>query len=215
MHIADDAADGQQARLLRLLAGRRSIRRYTPQPVSRDQLDALLQAALDAPSAHNRQPARFLVITAATVKARLAAAMGARLRADRGRDGDPLDVIDADVARSTARITGSPVVILACLTMVDMDGYPDAARQGAEYLMAVQSMAMAVQNLLVAAHAGGLGACWMCAPLFCPDTVAAAVALPEGWQPQAMITLGHPANAGKPRRRRDIAEIARFADDDR
>ena len=51
--------------------------------------------------------------------------------------------------------------------------------------MAVQSTAMAVQNMLLLAHAEGLAACWMCAPLFCPDTVRAALDLPADWQPQA------------------------------
>src|ERR1700704_3659263 len=59
-----------------------------------------------------------------------------------------------------------------------MAPYPDPRRAQAEYLMAVQSVAMAVQNLLLAAHAEGLGACWMCAPLFCGEAVRAALALP-------------------------------------
>ncbi|HYB58390.1 MAG TPA: nitroreductase family protein, partial [Alphaproteobacteria bacterium] len=67
--------------------------------------------------------------------------------------------------------------------------------------------AMATQNLLLAAHAEGLGACWMCAPLFCPDTVAAAIGLPPGWEPQALVTLGRPASAGKPARRKPVAEM--------
>jgi F420 biosynthesis protein FbiB-like protein len=77
--------------------------------------------------------------------------------------------------------------------MADMDRYPDEKRSRNEYLMAVQSTAMAVQNLLLAAHAEGLGACWMCAPLFCPDVVSAELDLPADWQPQALITLGYPA----------------------
>jgi nitroreductase len=59
--------------------------------------------------------------------------------------------------------------------------------------MAVQGTAMAVQNLLLAAHVAGLGACWMGAPLFCPDTVGETLDLPADWEPQALITLGWPA----------------------
>jgi nitroreductase len=65
---------------------------------------------------------------------------------------------------------------------------------------------MAVQNLLLAAQAEGLGACWMCAPLFCPEAVAAALDLPAGWQPQALVTLGFPDSAGKLPRRRPLEE---------
>jgi hypothetical protein len=68
--------------------------------------------------------------------------------------------------------------------------------------MAVQSTAMAVQNLLLAAHAEGLGACWMCAPLFCPEVVRSVLAFPAYWQPQGLITLGWPADGGRERQRR-------------
>jgi nitroreductase len=87
-----------------------------------------------------------------------------------------------------------------------MDVYADSRRARAEYLMAVQSVALAVQNLLLAAQAEGLGACWMCAPLFCGETVAAALDLPPGWQPQSLVTLGYPDSGGKPAQRRPLAE---------
>ncbi len=77
--------------------------------------------------------------------------------------------------------------------MSDMDNYPDPHRDQNEYIMAVQSAALAGQNLLLAAHDAGLGACWLCAPLFCPDVVRATLGLPADWQPQALITLGYPA----------------------
>lgn len=189
-----------------LLQARRSIRRYTADPVAPELIERLLTAATWAPSAHNRQPWRFAVIRSAAAKARLANAMGERLRADRLADGDPPEAIEQDAARSYARITGAPVVIALCLTMADMDMYPDTRRKKAEYLMAVQSVAMAAQNLLLAAHAEGLGACWLCAPLFCPEAVRAALALPEDWEPQALITLGYPANAGKLPVRRSLGE---------
>ena len=61
--------------------------------------------------------------------------------------------------------------------------------------MAAQSVAMAGQNVLLAAHALGLGACWLCAPLFCPEVVRETLALPLDWQPQGLITAGYPAEA--------------------
>lgn len=180
-----------------LVQERRSVRRYLPDPLPRDLIDRLLIAACWAPSAHNRQPWRFAVITSGVVKERLATMMGTRLRDDRGRDGDPPDAIEADVRRSYTRITSAPCVIVACLTMEDMDAYPDERRSSAEQLMAVQGVALAIENLLLAASAEGLGACWMCAPLFCQETVADALDLPQGWQAQGLITLGYPASRGK------------------
>jgi len=181
------------------IRARRSIRRYTDQPVDRATIDAALEVATHAPSAHNRQPWRFAVVTSPEAKARLASAMGERLRADRLADGDPPDVVEVDVSRSRARIAATPAVLLACLTMSDMDQYPDARRGDAERVMAIQGVAAAIQNFLLAAHALGLGAGWMCAPLFAPSEVRAALDLPDDWEPQALITLGYPAEAAKPK----------------
>src|SRR5262245_59197898 len=193
-----------------LMRERRSIRQYLDCSIAQETLDSLLAVASSAPSAHNRQPWRFLVIERKETKHRLAVAMGERLRAARLRDGDATEVIDRDVARSYARLTGAPLLVLVCMSMIDMDRYPDPSRNGSERTMAIQGTAMAAQNLLLAAHAFGLGACWMCAPLFCPDTVVAQLALPADWEPQGIVTLGHAAEHGKAFRRRPLSEVVRY-----
>jgi len=144
----------------------------------------------------------------AAEKARLAQAMGQRLERDRGADGDDPEAIRQDVARSSARLNGAPLLIAVCLTLEEMDTYPDERRNRAEYLMAVQSTAMAAQNLLLMAHAEGLGACWMCAPLFCGETVRDALSLPSSWEPQGLILLGRPAEPGRSRARKSARQIA-------
>jgi F420 biosynthesis protein FbiB-like protein len=183
------------------ILSRRSIRRYRPDPVPQSLIETVLTAAIWAASAHNRQPWRFCVIQSPEHKERLARAMGDRLRRDLEADGTSEEVIAADTRRSYSRITSAPVLIALCLSLVDMDHYPDARRNDKEFIMAVQSTAMAGQNLLLAAHDQGLGACWMCAPLFCPDVVSAALDLPVDWQPQALITLGYPAETKEKTRR--------------
>lgn len=183
-----DAAD-----LLDIMRSRRSIRRYRDERVPKAWVDCLLEAAVWAPSAHNRQPWRFVVIDKESTKERLARRMGAALRRDLEADGLARAVIDADVGRSYDRITTAPLLILLCMSLADMDVYPDPERNHHEREMARQSAAMAGQNLLLMAEQLGLGACWMCAPLFCQDLVAATLDLPSDWLPQAMITLGFPA----------------------
>ncbi len=178
---------------MQLMTERRTIRKYRDELVPPNVIDNLLSAAMWAPSAHNRQPWRFAIITERETKHRLAAAMGRRLRQDLEGDAKAQNLIDADVERSYQRITSSPVIVVVSLSMEDMDTYPDLRRQESEWLMAVQSTAMAGQNLLLAAHAHGLGACWMCAPLFCADIVCEILELPSQWQPQGLITIGYPA----------------------
>jgi F420 biosynthesis protein FbiB-like protein len=179
--------------LYQLIRERRSIRRYTDRPVERGLIKRLLTLAMWAPSAHNRQPWRFAVIRDDDTKGRLADAMNAVLRADLAADGLPPDQIDAHAARRRARLIRAPVLIVLCITVADMDEYPNEKRSRAEWVMATQSLALAGQNLLLAAHAEGLGACWLCAPLFCPEVVQDMLRLPPDWEPQAFISLGWPA----------------------
>jgi coenzyme F420-0:L-glutamate ligase/coenzyme F420-1:gamma-L-glutamate ligase len=190
-----------------IIKSRRSVRRYVVGKIHPTVVDRLLTAAISAPSAHNRQPWRFAVLEDAVWKERLATEMGTRLREDRLADGDDPDDVARDVARSYARITQAPLVIVVCLDIRDMDQYPDERRRAAERVMAIQSTAMAMQNMLLAAHAEGMGACVMCAPLFCGPSVVAALRLPEGWEPQSLVTLGPPANGGKERRRLPLDSI--------
>ena len=185
--------------LFTALHTRHSIRRYTDQPVPSDLIDRLLEAATRAPSSHNCQPWRFVVITTSSVKAQLADRMGERLRADRLRAGDRVEEIERDVARSRERITSAPAIIVVCLSTSGLDNHH-------EQLMAIQSVAAAIQNMLLAAHEAGLGACWMAAPLYCPDVVREALRLPADWDAQALITIGYPADEGKDRGRVDFRE---------
>lgn len=192
-----------------LVRSRRAIRRYEDRVVGDELLERLLSTAIWAPSAHNRQPWRFAVLSSPASKDRLARAMGEKLRHDRLQDGDPTDVIERDVSRSYARIAGAPVVIVFFLSMSDMDRYPDKRRNEAERQMAVQSVAMAVQNLWLLAAAEGLGACWLCAPLFVPDLVQDTLDVPDDWQAQGLLTLGWPAEE-RSKTRRPWQESVRF-----
>ena len=189
------------------LTSRRSIRTFKPDLISKEIIDRLLVAACSAPSAHNRQPWRFLVILDGSLRTRLAQAMGEALRADRKADGVDPDEAQTEVDRSCDRIIGAPVVIVLSLTMEEMDSYPDEIRSRAEYIMGVQSVAMAGENLLLAAHAEGLAACWMCAPLFTQQIVRETLMLPPSWNPQGLIILGFPISEGRDGGRKPLDEV--------
>lgn len=179
--------------VLRVITSRRSLRRYQQKSVPKQFIETVLSAGTWAPSAHNRQPWRFTVLQSFEMKEQLALAMGERLKADLSSDFVPLAVIEKEVKRSYERLTSAPVLIVVCLSMRDMDTYSDNKRNASEKIMAIQSTAMAGQNILLSAHDLGLAACWMCAPLFCPDVVQSTLELPDDWQAQGIITLGYPA----------------------
>lgn len=205
---ARDAASSQGHALLR---SRRSIRHYQARQPSDAALVRIFASVAQAPSAHNRQPWRFLLIANDGLKARLASAMGASLAADRRRDGDDEAAIQVDVARSFRRITGAPVVAVIAMTLAEMDRYADKERARAEWLMAVQSTAMAGQNFLLAAATEGLGACWMCAPLFCAAEVKHVLSLPDDWQVQGLVTLGYAARPAPIKPRKPLSDFVFLA----
>ena len=192
------------------LRSRRSIRRFKPYPVPESMIRDILTTATYAPSAHNRQPWRFVVVTGQDAKAKMADAMAMDFRRDLEQDNSPEDEILARLEKSYSRIISSPVIIILCVDFSEMDDYPDARRAEAEKIMAVQSTANAGLQLLLAVHAEGLGCVWTCAPLFTPDTVRALFNLSTTWEPQAMFFIGYPAETPKLRERKSIQEISIF-----
>ena len=173
-------------------------------------IETILATATFAPSAHNRQPWRFAVITAQSVKENLANAMAADFERDLARDGVPSEKIQAQIERSKDRITSAPVAILLCLDMSEMDSYPDSKRSEAERIMAVQSAAAAGLQLLLAAHAEGLGGVWACWPLFAQETIRNTLDISETWEPQAMFFIGYPQEIPNAREKKNLNDIVQF-----
>ncbi|MHA1267375.1 MAG: nitroreductase family protein [Candidatus Helarchaeota archaeon] len=198
------------SKFLNVIRTRRSIRRYKPQPIPKEQITEILNLCRYAANAHNAQPFRFVVILNATLKKKLIDAMSKRYKEDLRRDGLPETTIFQIVNTSNSRFLEAPVLILACLTMEDMHHYPDVKRQECEFTMAIQSLANSLQNFLLIAHSKGLGACWYCAPLFCPDIVKSILNLPPHYIPQAFITLGIPNETPPPIHRRPLEDLVLF-----
>lgn len=195
---------------LNLLETRSSVRAFRPDPVPEKILEQVLQAATWAPSAHNRQPWRFAVLSSLESRARLVDEMGAEFKRDLVFDGVGSAEATDRLDRSRRRILQAPVGVLLCLDISEMDKYPDEARQQAEITMGVQSVAMAGENLLLAAHILGLGGVWVCAPLFAPVVVRYALNLPNNWQPQGLILLGYPDKQPEPRPRWSVRDVTRY-----
>jgi len=193
--------------LLNVFRNRRSVKEYLPKEVSKEVLFRILEAGRWAPSAHNAQPWRFIVIQDSATKQRLAKAMASRWNEDMGKNGVPKEQRESLIKASVERFENAPIIIIACSTMENMDEYLDDRRKKNEYVMAVQSVAAAIENMLLAAHGEGIGSCWFCAPLFCQDVVRKVLKIPQYVDPQALITLGYPAEKPKSPPRKSLEEI--------
>ncbi len=171
---------------------RRSIRKYQPTPIPKTLVWKVLTAASQAPSAHNAQSYRFLLLENPQLKRRLADAMAEAWATDLESDGQ---TIDADKRQERAdRFANAPVLILACTTSVEgLPSYPDERRRGCVRDLAVQSLGAALENLFLAATAVGLGGCWYAAPCFCKAVVREQLNIPQEVEPQAFVVLGYAA----------------------
>jgi F420 biosynthesis protein FbiB-like protein len=195
---------------LELLATRRSVRRFQPRPIPPEMIEQILAAATWAPSAHNMQPWRFVVVQSQEARQRLADGMGADFRRDMLRDGMPPTEAETQARRSHLRILEAPLLVILCQDITVGDAYPDPGRQQAEMLMGAQGVAMAGDTLLLAAHGLGLGGVWSCAPLFTPEAARRALDLPESWHPQAMLMIGYPARDPDRRPRQPLETVTRY-----
>ncbi|MFN3742082.1 MAG: nitroreductase family protein [Anaerolineales bacterium] len=175
---------------LSLLLTRRTIRRFRPEPVPSHLVEEILQAAVYAPSAHNLQPWRFVLLESKETRERLADALTSAMRRDMETEGASEDEIRARAERSRRRLLEAPLAILLC-----RDRAARRAARPEEDLMGIQSIAAAGLQLLLAAHALGLGGNWICWPLYAPAETRQALDLPESWQPEALFFIGYPAES--------------------
>ena len=168
------------------ITGRRAVREYTSEAVDEQTIRRLIDAAVQAPSAVNQQPWTFTVVRDQAVldrisgeaKAHMLATMPASPHSDHFRSllDDP----------SFRIFYHAPVLILI-----------SAAAEGA---WIVEDCALAAENLMLTAHAAGLGSCWIGFAqsfLNTPDGKA-ALGLPAAWAPVAPIIIGRPKAAPPP-----------------
>ena len=199
--LGTDEAIAQGRREAVLL--RRSVRDFADAPVDGAALRRAVGVALTAPAPNHSTPFRF-----AWVRERRTAlldAMADRWRADLEADGRPPD----EVARRMRRgdlLRRAPELVLPFRTGAGMHAYPDPARSTGERTMFTVAGGAAVQSLLVALAAEGLGSCWVGSTIFAADVVRAVLDLPDDWEPLGAVAVGVPAEPLAPRPPRDPAD---------
>ena len=191
------------------ISSRRSIRRYTGEPVSREQILALLEAGNRAPSAKNRQPWHFLVLMG---KAKADAVEAMRQGIAREKAGDALLPGSSRYlpgAEHTADIVEqAPVLIL----ISNPYGYRLDARllpeQRVYDLANLLSVGACVQNICLEAEAQGLGSLWICDIFFAYEELSRRF-----WMPGTSATavaIGHPDERPAPRPRQSLKDAVEW-----
>lgn len=168
--------------IFQVIKDRRSIRKYTDRPVEQEKIEQVLEAARLAPSWKNLQCWRFLVLREAAKKEAILGAFP---------DDNP----------GKKAIAQAPAVIVICA-----DPDESGVENGIEYYIA--DTAIAFTHLCLAAHAIGLGTCWM--GWYDEAVVKNALGIPGGLRVVGITPIGYPDQEPKPRPRKELCDITYF-----
>lgn len=191
----------RQAQLLR-----RSVRRFADRPVEPGVVEAAVAEALTAPAPHHTRPARFLWLTDHDRRITLLDRMKDAWRADLTADGLPAEAIERRIAKGQI-LYDAPEVVIPFVVPDGAHSYPDAARTAAEHTMFTVAVGAAVQGLLVALAARGVGSCWIGSTIFAPEVVRGVLDLPPDWEPLGAIAIGYAEEPPAPREPADVGEL--------
>lgn len=177
---------------------RTSVRRFRPDPVPREVVERLLECAIRAPNHKLTEPWRFAVLTGSAC-ARYAE-IRARHRLERYTDpSSPEALAGADKMRRESLETPLYIIIMAALSADEITREEDYA-----------ATMMAVANLMIAAESLGLGTYLKSGGVMRDPELIELVGVPEKYRIVGLVSLGYPAEAEPPRRRKPVAEVTRW-----
>ncbi len=203
--------------LFDVIKNRKSIRRFRQTPVPDDDLQRILDAGRLAPSASNSQPWRFLVVRERDTLARMADAV--RAMVDRmipfAEDEQLAKRLEAYKSNYYTFFERAPLVIVVLMTEYDAGtdrllgrmGYSAEAVRRLRPLPGLQSVAAAIENMLLAVHALGYGSCWMTGPLVAQEEFARILGYGADRTAVALLPVGVPDEAPPPRNKKPLGEL--------
>jgi nitroreductase len=168
-----------------VLYGRRAVRKYKPDPVSKEDIMKILDAANYAPSVRNLQQWEFIVVSGKK-KEELGASYEVVAQAYTAGWAEKARAEFIDYARTYG---GAPVIIVV---LTDFSEDPGIRR------MNLESASAAMQNMLLAARALNLGSCWMTGPLNDEARVRQILNIPDEKEIVALTPIGYPVEFPPP-----------------
>ena len=208
------------------MLSRRSMREFSDRPVARETLENLLLAATSAPSATNRQPWQFAVVRSKAMRAAIVDAVRERAEEmkaviQRGHHAEDFgnygDFFHEPLLSAAVIIVPQyrefPDLIANLLASGGAD--PKAFHTAGAMQAELCSTSAAVMNLLLQAHASGLGGCWMAGPMIARDRICALLGIAEPWHMVGAIALGYPLGAPPEKKpRKPLGRVVRWYDDE-
>jgi coenzyme F420-0:L-glutamate ligase/coenzyme F420-1:gamma-L-glutamate ligase len=193
---------------LDFLKNRRSYKlSFDLKNVDKKIIEKCIDVARWAPSAHNGQFWRYLILEKGKIRTELIENMNRKLRRDLTEDGKSEQFIQQKILKTKHNFLDAPFLILLCLDTKDLERYTDEERTNNEYLLGIQSISASAVYLLLALHSESLAACWYCAPLFSKEIIKKVLKLPNSYEPMAFFTVGYPIKEINPPPRKTLNEI--------
>ncbi len=192
----------------RFLKKRRSYKLpFSTQNVDKKSIEECIEIARWAPSAHNGQFWRYIILERDKIRESLISKMNEKLKFDLQKDGKSEEFIKLKVEKTKNNFLNSPFLILLCMDTSDLEKYPDSKRRKNEFLLGIQSISSSAIYLLLSLEMEKLAACWYCAPLFAENIIKTHLKLPENYIPVAFFTVGYPIKSVKAPKRKKLKEI--------
>jgi nitroreductase len=202
--------------LMQAIKERRSIRRFTEETVDESDLLEILDAARWAPNAGHQQLWQLVVIKNKEIIQKMVRAVTAQY----DFLSEKLGLTNELTGNKSNAVLfgGAPVTIAVFMKPYESKtnevlkqlGCTELEIQRLRGQSDLQSVAAAIQNLLLAAHAKGYGTCWMCAPLLASREIEKILAIKEPWQLKALIPIGKPLIKPHSSTRKELEEITTF-----
>ena len=193
---------------LDILKSRRSYKlKFQSKKIPIDAIKRCIDLARWAPSAHNSQQWRYVIMEKDENREELINNMNKKLRVDLENDSKSEDFIKNKIARTRENFLEAPYLILLSLDKQNLESYSDPERTENEFILGVQSISASATYLLLAFEMSNIAACWYCAPLFSKEIVKQTLNLPESYVPMAFFTVGYPIKSVKAPKRKDVGDI--------